>query len=65
MGKVNTWWGACQRKVRHESRQSAEGAAQIMARGNLREHGRPDISVYRCVLCDGYHIGRPSKRGHG
>lgn len=65
MANVNTSFGACLRKVRHETRETAEDAARKVERADRRRRRRPDIAVYRCFVCDGWHIGRPSKRGGG
>lgn len=50
--------GQCLGKHRHATRRDAE---RQLARGT--RHGRRDdrterLEVYRCVYCDGWHVGR-------
>jgi len=61
--RANHSFGACLRKVRHETHHEAEHAVRLIERRDARSGHRQRVAIYRCFLCQGFHVGRPSKRG--
>ena len=46
--------GQCSRKRRHDTRAEANAALGPAHKGMV---------VYRCDVCDGFHVGHPPRRG--
>lgn len=45
-------WRRCARKVRHQTVGEAHAVARLM-----RRKKGADLTVYRCSVCDGFHLG--------
>ncbi len=40
-------------------------AVRLIERRDARSGHRQRVAIYCCFVCEGYHVGRPSKRGQG
>lgn len=46
-------------KVMYNTKETAQKSADSMARKKLQKTGEKiHFSVYKCVFCDGYHLGK-------
>lgn len=50
-------WKGCLKKRRHETEEDAVRAAR-----EFREDRGEEVKHYKCLFCDGWHIGHPSRK---
>lgn len=50
-------------KIKFEDRAGAERwmRQMLQAPDNIKARDRPRLNVYRCTMCNGWHVGRSSK----